>query len=251
MQHVDERWPVFVLMGLLVGEKHYQQTLVPRVKELKDRNGLDREVVLHSREIRRCEGPFSFLQDQARRQAFYQDLSALVDSLRIRFFAVVIDKGRLRDRFLVRVNPYDVSLSQMLSLVCGSPGTPSAWRPRVARIVAESRQAKEDKQLQAEFQNYRRLGLHKLQLGWSPSPVCLNSKTAVPRSGRVREKDCGCGRTGTSRSGGVPSGGGSCKAAVGQSRLSSRIPEATWVRSLPIKKPGGSPRQADRYTPVH
>lgn len=160
MRRVDPNWPVFVLVGLLVGEKYYQQVLVRRVRQLKLSHGLPTETVLHSRDIRRCEGPFAFLtQSDEVKQAFYEDINRLVSELRIRLYSVVIDKRRLQSRFRVPVNPYDVSLSQLLSLVCGPPGIPTVWRPNVVRIMAESRGRREDKQLQHEYQGFRRSGL--------------------------------------------------------------------------------------------
>ena len=82
MKHVDPNWPVFVLVGLLVGETYYAKTLVPRVKQLKRCHALPLDAVLHSRDIRRWEGPFGFLKDPVRRQAFYEDLNVLYGSLR-------------------------------------------------------------------------------------------------------------------------------------------------------------------------
>jgi hypothetical protein len=160
MQCVDPNWPVFVLIGLLVGETYYQKTLVPRVKQLKIKHQLAPHTVLHSREIRRCEGDFAFLaRFPERKGTFYQDINQLFMTLRIRLFCVVIDKQKLRSRFLVPVSPYDVSLSQLLSLVCGPPGTPSPNRPNVTRIIAESRGRRPDKGLQHEYQRFRRIGL--------------------------------------------------------------------------------------------
>ena len=91
MQSVNPDWPVFVLVGVLVGEKYYQMSLVPRIKRLKAKYGLSRSVVLHSRDIRRWEGDFQFLCDLKTRQQFMADLSDLIESLRIRLFASVID----------------------------------------------------------------------------------------------------------------------------------------------------------------
>jgi hypothetical protein len=159
MRNVDPGWPVFVLVGLLVGEGYYAKTLVPRVKAFKARHDLPAGSVLHSRDIRRWEGRFAFLSDASMRESFYEDLNALVRGLRMRMFSVGIHKGRLRERLLVPVNPYHVSLSQLLSVVCGPPGIPSGWRPSVVRIVAESRGKREDKQLQNEYQALRKVGL--------------------------------------------------------------------------------------------
>jgi hypothetical protein len=158
MHNVDPRSPVFVLLGLLVGEVYYAKTLVPRVRKLKLRHGLTVDSVLHSRHIRRWEGDFAFLQDPKLRSAFYEGISGLFRQSRIRLYAVVVDKVRLRDRYLLPMNPYDVSLSQLLSLVCGPPGLPGLWRPNVGRIVAESRGKREDKELQAVYQGFRKKG---------------------------------------------------------------------------------------------
>jgi hypothetical protein len=160
MRNVDPRSPVFVLLGLLVGERYYARTLVSRVKRLKRKHGLAGEAVLHSRHIRRWEGEFQFLADPERRATFYNDLNELFQTSRFRLYAIVIDKRRLQERFLVPGNPYDISLSQLLSLVCGPPGVPGPWRPNVSRIIAESRGKREDKELQAVYQHYRRTGLH-------------------------------------------------------------------------------------------
>ena len=148
-----------MLVGLLVGETYYAKTLVPRIKEFKAAHGLPTGVVLHSREIRRWEGPFEFLEDARLRQAFYEDLNRLWASLRVRLYAVVVDKDRLARRWIFSPNPYDVSLSQLLSLMCGPPGTPGLRRPNVVKIIAERRGKVEDKQLQAEYQGFRRVGL--------------------------------------------------------------------------------------------
>lgn len=144
------------------------KTLVPRLKELKRRHLGNPKAILHSRDIRRLEGPFSGLrQSEQKKQAFYQDLDRFVTEARVRLFAVVVDKRRLKDRFLFSVNPYDVSLSQLMSLACGPPGTPAVNRPNVAKVIAESRGKLEDKELQAEYQRFREAGY-----GVTALPTC-------------------------------------------------------------------------------
>jgi hypothetical protein len=106
------------------------------------------------------DGPFRPLRDDpSQKDAFYHSINELYSSLRFRLFAVAIDKRRLSERFIAPLNPYDVSLSQLLSMVCGPPGMSSINRPNVARIVAESRGKREDKDLQREYQSFRRGGL--------------------------------------------------------------------------------------------
>lgn len=159
MNTIDPNWPIFVIVGLLVGETYYTKTVVRRMKTLKKAHGLNPSTPLHSRSIRRWEGEFSFLQDTVLRSTFYEDINTLIGGLRVRLYAVVIDKVRLQRRFLVQLNPYDVSMSQLLSVICGPPRIVGANRPKVARIIAESRGKVEDRQLQSEYQNFRRGGL--------------------------------------------------------------------------------------------
>lgn len=159
MANVDPKFPVFALLGLLVGEKYYAKTLVPRVRRLKKAHGLQPDAVLHSRHIRQWEGDFGFLRDPQRRQKFYEDLNQLFRCLRVRLYAVVINKDRFRDHLFIPLNPYNVSLSQLLSLVCGPRWIPGPWRANVARVIAESRGRREDKELQAVYQKFRHDGL--------------------------------------------------------------------------------------------
>ena len=152
MKFVDPKFPLFVLVGLLVGEKYYTKILVPRVKRLKKKYLTDPRTILHSREIRRCAGNFAFLKESiATKEQFYSDLNSLISRLRVRVFAIAIDKSRLKSHYIIPLNPYDVSLSQLLSLVCGPPKVIGSNRPVVRQIIAESRGKREDKELQREF----------------------------------------------------------------------------------------------------
>ncbi|HUW57283.1 MAG TPA: DUF3800 domain-containing protein [Planctomycetota bacterium] len=159
MNYVAPEFPVFVLVGMLTGEKYYARSLVPRVKALKSRHGIDARTALHSYDIRRWRGEFAFLRNPERREMFYEDLNQLFNGLRVRFYAVTIDKRRLRLGYLLPPNPYDVSLSQLLSIICGSPGMLGVYRPNVKRIIAERRGKLQDKSLQHQYQVFRRVGL--------------------------------------------------------------------------------------------
>jgi len=159
MEHVASDFPVFVLVGLLVGESYYARTLVPRTKQLKRHHLGTTDVPLHSRDIRRFQGPFTFLKTSPeRKNAFHKAIGDLFLKSRIRIYAVAIDKKRLREQSLVPLNPYDVSLSQLLSVVCGPPRIVGPSRPSISRIIAESRGRKEE--LQREYQGFRQRGLH-------------------------------------------------------------------------------------------
>jgi hypothetical protein len=159
LTHVDPQFPVFVLAGVLVGERYCTRSVVPRIQSLKRRHRLGATNVLHSRDIRRCHGPFAYLQDnEERKLALYSDINGLFDGLRFRLVASVIDQRRLLRRFICPVNPYEISISQLLSLTCGAPGTPGPSRPRISQIIAENRGKAPDRLLDAEYSRLRRHG---------------------------------------------------------------------------------------------
>jgi hypothetical protein len=159
MNHVDPGFPVFVLIGLVAGESYYAKTIAPRVKLFKTEHLGSPAVILHSRDIRRCEGPIEFLRESPlRKQSLYAGINDLF-GLRVRLFAVVVDKVRLQMQMVAKVNPYHLSLSILLSLVIGPPGMPGPSRTRLTQIIAESRGRREDRELQHEFQLLRRSGL--------------------------------------------------------------------------------------------
>src|SRR5437867_12378687 len=88
MRHVDPNFPVFVLLGLLVGESYYVKTLVPRIKQLKMRHFGTKEIILHSSDIRKLQGPYAMLRDADKKIAFYQDLNDLFTRSRFRLYAI-------------------------------------------------------------------------------------------------------------------------------------------------------------------
>lgn len=178
--NIDAKWPIFVLVGLLVGESYYAKTLARRVRELKLSNDLSANTVLHSRDIRRRERSFAFLRDAGARERLYEALNDVFSKSRIRIFAVIIDKARLAGRWIFPPNPYDASLSQLLSLVCGPPGSPTAWRPNVVRISAERR-----------GEERSRIAIYKLSISDSGSLACRATERAgFSRDARSRSGGC-------------------------------------------------------------
>jgi hypothetical protein len=160
MATIDPAFPVFVLVGVLVAQIYYSKTVVPRVRSFKQHVCSNPNIVLHSRDIRRRCGQFAFLgESQEKWHQFGNAMNDLYSGLRVRLFASVIYKTALKNRFISVVNPYEVSISHLMSLVCGTPGLPGPWRPELARVIAEGRGKLPDKLLQAEYARFRNAGL--------------------------------------------------------------------------------------------
>ncbi len=59
---IDPNFPVFVLCGIVISEPNYI-SINQGLKDLKKRFWGDRKVILHSRDIRKCDNEFQILFD--------------------------------------------------------------------------------------------------------------------------------------------------------------------------------------------
>jgi hypothetical protein len=64
---IDKDFPIFVLSLVLLKRADYLKTVLPAVNNLKLKYWDHEGVNLHSRDIRKAEGPFCILQNPARR----------------------------------------------------------------------------------------------------------------------------------------------------------------------------------------
>ena len=107
-------------------------------------------VVLHEREIRKATGPFSFLVNAERRNAFMQDLTHLIEAIPFTLIAWAVSKERLRDQYAQPRNPYHIALGYGLERVHSFLKT-QGQHDRKTHILFEARGEREDEELKAEF----------------------------------------------------------------------------------------------------
>ncbi|HEV7428108.1 MAG TPA: hypothetical protein VGQ46_17260 [Thermoanaerobaculia bacterium] len=108
---VDKDFPVFVLVFFLCQQLDYTDVIVPAFTRFKvDQCGHD-GVILHSRDIRKALGDFSFLQIPERREVFHSDLNRLVREAPFELIAIAIRKDLHKGRYGTSSrNPYDLAL---------------------------------------------------------------------------------------------------------------------------------------------
>ncbi len=150
LELVDKDFPVFVLVMLVCDRDQYIEQIVPTVYRLK-MNWFGHEgVVLHSRDIRRGQGEFSFLQLSTFRQSFYESINRVMRLKGYTIIASIIRKQVHKDRYKHRAqNPYDLAfkftLERLVQLL-------EARQQKEIVIIAESRGGKEDAELQVTFE---------------------------------------------------------------------------------------------------
>lgn len=166
---VNEEFPLFVLAFCIFRKSDYVREIVPAIQDFKFRWFGHDMVILHEREIRKQQPPFKFLQNQAVRQTFMDELSSIIGRSNVTLVASVIDKRRLKRRYASPDNPYHIGLQfcmeRTYSFLLGE-----GQGGRTTYCMFEKRGAKEDALLELAFRrikdrgNYNRIAMEGLDL---------------------------------------------------------------------------------------
>ena len=145
----DEDFPIFAVTLLVCNTADYTRSIVPAFLEFKIKHFGHEAVILHSRDIRKAQKEFGFLTNRERREAFLQELTALMRDLNYRWITTVIRKQRHREMYGVAArNPYDLALTFCLERLL--PLLEEEKQSEVC-VVAEARGKLEDKELELSF----------------------------------------------------------------------------------------------------
>lgn len=146
---IDKDFPLFLLCTIVVERDSYAREIVPAIAEFKLRYFAHEGINLHSRDIRKAEGPFAILQNAPLREKFLGELSGLMAKLPFTVFATAIQKKQYAARYGDGAkNPYDVALEYSFERILhfmeskGETALP---------VIAEARGAQEDDALRASF----------------------------------------------------------------------------------------------------
>lgn len=162
---IDPQYPVFVLAFCIFRKDNYANHVTPALQNFKFRWFGEDTVVLHEADIRRKKGPFWFLDNSTRREAFMEDISSLMEDAPMTIIASVIKKQNLVRRYQSADNPYHLSLvfcMEKLDTFLAAHGQTG----RTTHIIFEQRGGKEfggreDKELELEFYRIKQ-GRHYL-----------------------------------------------------------------------------------------
>ena len=146
---IDENFPIFLLAGCLFEDSEYLK-LSEEVNKLKREFFSTIEVILHSRDIRKCEGSFQILFNLDIKKRFYEQLNKVILNAKFTIIAVAIDKKKHIEKYgKVADNPYSICLSYILErlIFCTDNKSVSS----TVSIVIEKRGKREDQQLLAHY----------------------------------------------------------------------------------------------------
>lgn len=159
LEAIDPQYPIFVLSACVFRKSDYSASVVPSFLDLKFRFFGHDMVVLHSRDIRKAQGPFAILQNVQVRHDFLAAINATVEAAPFTLVAAIIDKRWLTRQYAQPNNPYEIALTFCMERVFShlqGLGQHQASTP----MVVECRGRKEDADLELSFRRTAQGGNH-------------------------------------------------------------------------------------------
>lgn len=149
--NLDASFPVFLLCGLLTSEENYFQTR-DNINLIKKTFWGNKEVLFHSRDIRKCEKEFQILFDLDLKRSFYNQVNELIEKSKYRVLASAINKTTYIKTYGKLSNDvYELALSFLIERAIFSLDEVKDCEKHL-EIVIEKRGKKEDKKLDEHFQ---------------------------------------------------------------------------------------------------
>lgn len=149
LDFIDKNFPLFLLCGCLIREDHLR-ILEKEVQDFKCKYFKTDKVILHSRDIRKCQGAFQILFDLDLKARFYKELDLIIEKATFQIIGAGIHKEEHVKRYgLGARDPYALSLSFIIErlVFCLDKMDTGA----TVEIVVEERGRKEDRMLLSHF----------------------------------------------------------------------------------------------------
>lgn len=144
-------FPVFLLCGVLISAPEYF-VIRDTFNGIKTNFWKDKQVIFHSRDIRKCEKEFQILFDMKLKGTFYQQLNSCIENGKYTVIASAIRKDNYIKKFGRLSNDvYELALSFIIErsvFYLDDIKLPN----KNLQIVIEKRGKKEDKKLDEHFQ---------------------------------------------------------------------------------------------------
>lgn len=150
LKTVNQEFPIFLLCGCLIDQKYFRSEFTKNFNNLKLKYFGNRDIIFHSRDIRKWQGSFKVLGDIKLRSKFYEDLDSFISNSNFKIIASAILKNELIKSYGPRSSdPYDLSLTFILERTVFLTDT---FHCNKVEVVAEARGRKEDSNLHNQHQ---------------------------------------------------------------------------------------------------
>jgi hypothetical protein len=180
---LNQDFPVFLLCGVIISATDYEE-IRKSLNVIKRTLWGNKEVIFHSRDIRKCEKEFSVLFDMDKKKWFYDTLNNTIQSHNYAVIASAIQKDKYIKRFgLLSNDVYELALSFIIErAVFYLDDIVDA--DKELEIIIEKRGKKEDRKLEEHFQRLiargtgfvspQRLNHYKLKIDFKSKKENIN-----------------------------------------------------------------------------
>ena len=149
MSKIDKDFPFFLLSGIIIERQVYSEEIIPAISNLKLQFWNHEGINLHSRDIRRSNGPFSFMMIPHYREKFMSLLNDIMGKQKYTLFATGIRKdAHLKQYGIQAENPYTLALEFIMERIVHFL---DIHNETALPCVVEARGKKEDKDLEYAF----------------------------------------------------------------------------------------------------
>lgn len=138
LENIDPASPIFALTAAVYRTDTYLNKDLPAIAAMKHRFWSHEGAILHSYDISKKQGFFSFCTDPAKRDELYLAIAALFTESSVKLISAVIDKQPHKDQYVNPTPCYELAAKFVLERVFMMAG-------RGVTVVFESRGKAEDK----------------------------------------------------------------------------------------------------------
>lgn len=158
LKNIDENFPIFLLCGILISEENYE-IIKKEINTIKEYFWQNKEVILHSRDIRKCNKEFQIFFDLKIKENFYKFVNSIVAKDNYHIISSSIDKLAFIKKYGKLENDvYEISLSFVLerTVFC----LDDFKNCDELEIIIEKRGKKEDLKLAKHIQKITQVGTY-------------------------------------------------------------------------------------------
>jgi hypothetical protein len=149
LSYIDKNFPLFLLCGCLFRKDNLKE-IENEINMFKMKFFKTTQVILHSREIRKCEGPYQILFDMDLKARFYIELDKIIQDTNYRIIGAGINKEKHIKKYGKSAkDPYSLSLSFIIERLVFCLN--NLDKDGTVDIKVEERGKKEDKLLLSHF----------------------------------------------------------------------------------------------------
>lgn len=159
LKNIDENFPVFALCGIITSKNDYE-AVRENLNKVKQTYWVDKKVIFHSRDIRKCEKEFKILFDIDLKAKFYKDLNASITKAPYTVISSVIDKEKYIKKYgKLRNDVYEIALSFIIERAIFLLDSKNEPNIRL-NLIIEKRGKKEDAKLKNHIYDLLRIGTY-------------------------------------------------------------------------------------------